>query len=77
MPSTGHSLWRVPHRAARLVHQPMLPLGHGPVHWDTLPPEVRARALALWLQLLAEHCAHVETPAMAAGTGPASGGTVR
>lgn len=44
------------------VHQPLLPLGHGPVHWDTLPPEVRERALALWLQLLAAHCTHSEAP---------------
>jgi hypothetical protein len=28
------------------------------MHWDTLPPAVRERVLALWLQLLTEHLAH-------------------
>jgi hypothetical protein len=35
--------------------QPTLPLGHGQVHWDTLPPPVRERVLALWIQLLTQH----------------------
>ena len=39
-------------------HQPPLPLGHGLVHWETLPPPVRERVLALWLQLLLEHQSH-------------------
>ena len=37
------------------VRQPLLPLGFGRVHWDTLSPEVRARVLELWIQLLREH----------------------
>ena len=37
------------------VRQPLLPLGFGHVHWDTLSPEVRARVLELWIQLLREH----------------------
>jgi len=37
--------------------QPALPLGHSQMHWDTLPPAVRERVLALWLQLLTEHLA--------------------
>jgi len=40
--------------------QPVLPLGHGPVHWDTLPRAVRERVLALWMQLLTGHRARVE-----------------
>jgi hypothetical protein len=35
--------------------QPTLPLGHGPVHWDTLPGPVRERVLALWMQILTAH----------------------
>jgi len=35
--------------------QPSLPLGHSLVHWDTLPPEVRERVLALWLEILTAH----------------------
>ena len=34
---------------------PLLPLGFGHVHWDTLSPEVRARVLELWIELLREH----------------------
>lgn len=41
--------------------QPTLPLGHGPVRWDTLPPPVRERVLTLWTQLLTEHLSHVAT----------------
>lgn len=37
------------------VRQPFLPLGFGHVHWDTLSPEVRARVLELWIELLREH----------------------
>ena len=37
------------------ARQPFLPLGFGRIHWDTLSPEVRARALELWIQLLREH----------------------
>ena len=37
------------------VRQPFLPLGFGRVHWDTLSPEVRAKVLELWIQLLREH----------------------
>lgn len=46
-------------RSVRLPEslQPTLLLGHGPVHWDTLPGPVRERVLALWLQLLTEHLA--------------------
>jgi hypothetical protein len=52
--------------------QPPLPLGHGAVHWDTLPPPVRARVLALWMQLLAEHLSHdVEWSNTASLPGPA------
>lgn len=58
-------LHRSGRRSSPPVHQPPLLLGHGPVHWDTLPPEVRARALALWLQLLAAHRAHSTTDAAA------------
>ena len=32
--------------------QRSLPLGSGPVRWDTLPPEVRAKVLELWVRLL-------------------------
>ncbi len=32
--------------------QRSLPLGSGPVRWDTLPPEVRAEVLELWVRLL-------------------------
>lgn len=39
--------------------QPTLPLGHGTVHWDTLPSAVREHVLALWLQLLTEHLADI------------------
>jgi len=38
--------------------QPTLPLGHGPVHWHTLPLPVRDRVLALWMQLLSEYLSH-------------------
>ena len=31
------------------------PEGFGRIHWDTLSPEARARALELWVQLLREH----------------------
>lgn len=40
--------------------QPVLPLGCGPVHWDTLPSPVRERVLALWTQLLTEHLSRLE-----------------
>lgn len=43
--------------------QPLLPLGHGPVQWSALPDPVRERVLALWMQLLTEHCAHAVTDA--------------
>ncbi len=36
------------------VRQPLLPLGFGRIHWDSLSPEVRARVLELWIQLLSE-----------------------
>jgi len=42
--------------------QPSLLLGHSLVHWDTLPPAVRERVLALWLQLLTEHLAQDASP---------------
>lgn len=42
--------------------QPSLPLGFGPVHWDLLSPEIRARVLDLWIQLLREHLARQEMP---------------
>lgn len=45
-------------RSSLPVHQPTLLLGHGPVHWTTLPSEVRERVLVLWLQLLTDHGAH-------------------
>ncbi len=32
--------------------QRSLPLGSGPVRWDTLPPEARAKVLELWVRLL-------------------------
>jgi len=51
--------------------QPPLPLGHGLVHWDTLPPTVRERVLALWLQLLTEHLAHQHVE-LAPPTGPSA-----
>ena len=35
--------------------QRSLPLGFGPVHWEGLPPEIRARVLELWIQLLRGH----------------------
>jgi hypothetical protein len=35
--------------------QRSLPLGFGPVHWEGLPPEIRARVLDLWIQLLRHH----------------------
>ena len=38
--------------------QPSLLLGHSMVHWDTLPPAVRERVLALWLELLTGHLTH-------------------
>lgn len=52
-------------------HQPTLLLGHGLVHWDTLPRPVRERVLALWTQLLTEHLAHVMdgSPAGVVATG--------
>ncbi len=37
------------------VLQPFLPLGFGCIHWETLSPEVRAKVLELWIQLLGEH----------------------
>ena len=37
------------------VRQPLLPLGFGRVHWDTLSPEVRASVLELWIELLRDH----------------------
>ena len=37
------------------ARQPLLPLGFDHIHWDTLSPEVRARVLELWIQLLREH----------------------
>ena len=37
------------------TQQPCLPLGFGRIHWDTLAPEVRAKVLDLWIQLLREH----------------------
>ena len=37
------------------ARQPLLPLGFGRIHWDTLSPEVRARVLDLWIELLREH----------------------
>ena len=37
------------------ARQPFLPLGFGRIQWDTLSPEVRARTLELWIQLLREH----------------------
>ena len=51
-------------------HQPPLPLGHGLVHWNTLPPTVRERVLTLWLQLLAEHLAHQRVALALPPTGP-------
>ncbi len=48
--------------------QPVLPLGPGPVHWDTLPRAVRERVLALWMQLLTEHRARAEECAPRAPT---------
>jgi hypothetical protein len=38
--------------------QPVLPLGHGVVQWDTLSAPVRERVITLWIQLLTEHLAH-------------------
>lgn len=35
--------------------QPSLFLGFGPVHWEGLPPEIRARVLDLWIELILEH----------------------
>ena len=43
-------------------------LGFGPVHWEGLPPEIRARLLGLWIQLLREH---VERQEPTTGTGEA------
>ena len=37
------------------ARQPSLPLGFGRIHWETLSPEVRAKVLELWIQLLGEH----------------------
>ena len=37
------------------VRQPLLPLGFGCTHWDTLSPEVRASVLELWIELLHGH----------------------
>lgn len=37
------------------VRQPLLPLGFGCTHWDTLSPEVRASVLELWIELLRRH----------------------
>ena len=47
--------------------QPVLPLGHGPIQWGTLPDAVRERVLALWMQLLTAHLAR------AGADGPATG----
>ena len=46
--------------------QPILPLGHGPVQWDTLPPAVRDRVVGLWIQLLQEHLSR-STPGIPSG----------
>jgi len=35
--------------------QRSLPLGFGPVQWEGLPREIRARVLDLWIQLLRDH----------------------
>lgn len=35
--------------------QPTLPLGFGPIQWGTLAPEIRAKVLELWIQLLQDH----------------------
>ena len=51
--------------------QPTLPLGHGPVHWDTLPAPVREHVLALWMQLLTEHLARLAPSGEAATAIPA------
>lgn len=51
--------------------QPALALGHGQVHWDTLPPPVRERVLALWMQLLTEHLSRAAATPLAAGRRPA------
>ena len=61
-PSTHRPRRRATSPATVPIHQALLPLGHGPVHWDTLPPEVRERTLALWRQLLAAHRAHEQAP---------------
>lgn len=63
-------------RSSLPVHQPTLLLGHGSVSWDTLPPDVRERALALWLQLLTAHRAHDATPGPVASP-PQIGGPPR
>ncbi len=41
--------------------QRSLSLGFGPVHWDGLPPETRARVLDLWIQLLRDHVERLDT----------------
>jgi hypothetical protein len=43
--------------------QPVLPLGHGAIQWDTLPQGVRERVLALWMQMLMEYLAYVAADA--------------
>ena len=40
--------------------QRSLSLGFGPVHWEGLPPETRARVLDLWIQLLRDHVARMD-----------------
>ena len=51
--------------------QPVLPLGHGPIQWRTLPEAVRERVLPLWIQLLSEHLTHAGAEGPSAG--PATG----
>jgi hypothetical protein len=46
--------------------QRSLSLGFGPVHWEGLPPETRAKVLDLWIQLLRDH---VERQKSGCGTG--------
>lgn len=41
--------------------QRSLPLGHGRVHWETLPAEVRAKVLEFWIELLMGHEAEEES----------------
>lgn len=53
------------------VRQPLLPLGFGSTHWDTLSPEVRASVLELWIELLRGHLLRREA-SEEAGEGTAS-----